>query len=115
MFSTIRTARRSRRRSSTVAAPSGEVSSASAAVSSRPTGSVPRGVAGSSADTAERKGATAGCAASGRSSEDTATGTPACASARRSGPNATALRTTTAISDHGTPSSRCARRSRSAR
>jgi hypothetical protein len=65
---------------------------------------------GSSALSAASSGATAGWAASGSSSVPTSTGTPAEVSARRSGPMASAVRTTTAISDHGTPSTRCARR-----
>ena len=87
----IRTARRSRRRSRTVAPPSGEASSASAAGSSSPTATPSVSGpdrAGSSAVSALSSGATAGCPASGRSSDDTATGTPADASARRSGPSA---------------------------
>ncbi len=60
-------------------------------------------------------GRTAACWASGSSSAGTATGTPAASMARRSTGRVFAVdRTSTAISDHGTPSSRCARRSWSA-
>jgi hypothetical protein len=60
-------------------------------------------------------GATAGRAASGVSSAGTARGTPAASSARRSGGSDSGTeRTTTASRDHGTPSTRCARRSVSA-
>ena len=113
LASAIRTERRSRRRSRTVAPPSGDASSASAAGSSSPVGA-PSGP-GRSAVSALSSGATAGCAASGRSSEETATGTPDEDSARRSGPSAPAVRTTTAICDQGTPPSRWARRRTSAR
>ena len=93
LASSMRTARRIRRRSRTVAPPSGEASSASAAGSSSPTAapsaSGPEPDAGSSAVSALSSGATAGCPASGSSSAETATGTPAEDSARRSGPSAT--------------------------
>ena len=60
-----------------------------------------------------RNGATAGCATSGTSSPATEDGTPATASARRSAGRCRSVdRTITAISRHGTPSSRCAARSR---
>ncbi len=99
---------RSRRNASVSAPPSGEVSSAIAASSSSAAGR-------SAHSSTSSSGATPGCSASGSSSPATPTGTPACTIARRNVLSCCAVeRTTTAIADHGTPSSRCASRSRCA-
>ena len=99
-----RSAWRSRRRPSTSAPPSGEVSSSTTVVL------VERSRAGSRSRSSEQQRARPRAAAtSGTSSPATATGTPAATSARRStGIACTVERTSTAICDHGTPSTRCA-------
>ncbi|RAN96047.1 Platelet binding protein GspB [Micromonospora saelicesensis] len=96
---------RSRRSASGSAPPSGECSSATADSSSSRSGS-------SAQRSRSSSGATAGCRCRGRSSPCTTVGTPAACSARRKVGSCNAVdRTSTAIRDQGTPSSRWAERS----
>ena len=116
-FSRTRSCRARRRTSPASRLPSGPVSSASARAASMWStwsGSVLSRL--STARSASISGRAAGSRTRGSSSLATSTGTPAPPSERRSGGMlCRPERTRTAISSQGMPSSRCARRSRSAR
>ena len=115
-FSRVRRRRTRARRSEASRPPSGESSSDSMRPGSRKSGESGSSLSRlTTARSASRSGSTAGSCTSGRSSEATSTGTPAAASARRSGGMLVRPeRTSTAIRSQAMPSSRWARRSRSA-
>ncbi len=106
--SSRRSPRRRRRNANGSAPPNGDDNSISAVSASSDHGSA-------ATFSTVNNGRTAGCCARGSSSTTVATGTPAVAKARCSnGSDCVADRMSTAISDHGTPSSRWARRNWSA-